>query len=76
MFPCPLKPGNQIIVGDYSGEVKIFNIHSGAEESVSIQCHDSYIVHIEPNKAGSLIITSSTWGRPLSSLWNNNFIIQ
>lgn len=76
-FTCArFMPGNQIIVGDYSGEVKIFNIHSGAEESVSIQCHDSYIVHIEPNKTGSLIITSSTWGRPLSSLWNNNFIIQ
>lgn len=66
-------PGDQsLIVGDYSGEVKIFNIQSGQEET-SVSCHDSYIIHIEPNRKGSLILTSSTWGQPLSSLWTNNF---
>lgn len=74
-FTCArFLPGNQsLIVGDYSGEVKIFNIQSGAEET-SVSCHDSYIVHIEPSKDGNLILTSSTWGRPLSSLWRNSFV--
>lgn len=74
-FTCArFLPGNQsLIVGDYSGEVKIFNIQTGAEET-SVSCHDSYIVHIEPNKDGSLLLTSSTWGRPLSSLWKNTFV--
>lgn len=74
-FTCArFMPGNQsLIVGDYSGEVKIFNIQSGTEET-SVSCHDSYIVNIETNKTGSLILTSSTWGRPLSSLWRNTFV--
>lgn len=48
--------------------MKIFNIHTGKEETM-FQAHDSYIVHIEPRRDSSVILTSSTWGRPLSALW-------
>lgn len=70
-FTCAkFMPGDQeIIVGDFAGEVRIFNIHTGKEESM-FQAHDSYIVHIEPKSDSSVILTSSTWGRPLSALWS------
>lgn len=57
-----------MIVGEYSGDVRLFNILTGNEES-SFNAHDSYVVHLEPNRDGSLLLTSSTWGRPLSALW-------
>lgn len=59
------------MVGEYSGEVRLFNLHSGNEESV-FQAHDNYIVHLEPNRNGTLLLTSSTWGRRISALWAVN----
>jgi HIV-1 Vpr-binding protein len=69
-FTCAkFLPGDQsIIVGDYSGDIRIFNLHSANEENV-FQTHDNYIVHLEPNRTGEFLLTSSTWGRPLSALW-------
>lgn len=69
-FTCAkFLPGDQsIIVGDYSGDIRIFNRHTGNEEFM-FQTHDNYIVHLEPNRTGELLLTSSTWGRPLSALW-------
>ncbi|XP_071052428.1 protein mahjong [Onthophagus taurus] len=74
-FTCAqFVPGGQsIVVGDYSGEVRLFNLHNGNEETM-FQAHDSYVVHLEPSRDGKLLLTSSTWGKPLSALWamNNN----
>ncbi|XP_018331272.1 DDB1- and CUL4-associated factor 1 isoform X2 [Agrilus planipennis] len=72
-FTCVrFTPGDQsVIVGEYSGEIRFFNLHTGNEES-SFQAHDSYVDHIEPNREGSLIVSSSRWGRPLSALWSPN----
>ncbi|EFA04458.2 Protein mahjong-like Protein [Tribolium castaneum] len=69
-FTCAkFLPGDKsIIVGDYSGDIRIFNLHTGNEEFM-FQTHDNYIVHLEPNRSGEFLLTSSTWGRPLSALW-------
>ncbi|RZC39992.1 protein mahjong [Asbolus verrucosus] len=69
-FTCAkFLPGDQsLVVGDYNGDIRLFNLHSGNEEFM-FQAHDNYIVHIEPNRTGEFLLTSSTWGRPLSALW-------
>ncbi|XP_060518172.1 protein mahjong-like isoform X1 [Cylas formicarius] len=69
-FTCAkFLPGNRsVIVGDYNGDVHVYNKHTGNEES-SFSAHDNYIVHIEPNRTGEFVLTSSTWGHPVSALW-------
>ncbi|XP_022098805.1 DDB1- and CUL4-associated factor 1-like isoform X2 [Acanthaster planci] len=56
-------------LGNYEGELKAYNIYSGAEEA-SYSCHDSPITHVEPSRDGKLILTSSTWSNPMSALWS------
>lgn len=70
-FTCArFMPKDQsIIVGDYTGEVRLFNMYTGNELGMFV-AHDSYIVHIEPSWDGELVLTSSTWGRPQSALWS------
>ena len=40
------------------GDVKLFNINSGAEEA-AYACHESAVYHLQPNKDCSLLLTSS-----------------
>ncbi|CAH2000052.1 unnamed protein product [Acanthoscelides obtectus] len=62
-------PGGQtIVVGDYNGEIHLFN-HSGNEVG-GFSAHENYIVHLDPNRTGDLMLTSSTWGKPISALWD------
>lgn len=63
-LPC----GRLIAIGTYQGEVRLYNLHTGAEE-IADQCHDSYVYNIQANRRGDLMLTSSTWRRPLSALW-------
>uniref|UniRef100_A0A1B6HVS0 DDB1- and CUL4-associated factor 1 n=1 Tax=Homalodisca liturata TaxID=320908 RepID=A0A1B6HVS0_9HEMI len=65
----------QLIVGTHQGEIKIFNLHSGSEEA-TFQCHESYISRLESNKDGTLLLSSSTWRRPLSALWSVNSLFE
>lgn len=65
-----LQPGDQsIVVGDYNGEIHLFNLHNGNEIHM-FSAHDSYIIHVEPNRTGEFLLSSSTWGKPVSALWN------
>lgn len=57
------------MLGTYSGDVKMFNIHTGVEEA-SYQCHDDCIYHIECNKVGDLMLTSTAYRTPASALWS------
>ncbi|KAL3982548.1 hypothetical protein ACH3XW_47600 [Acanthocheilonema viteae] len=57
-----------ILLGSYAGGLNWFNIHTGAEES-NTECHHSAITGIEQSKDGSLLLTSSAFVKPLSSLW-------
>ncbi|XP_044588564.1 protein mahjong isoform X2 [Cotesia glomerata] len=67
---CTFSADQQsLMVGTYSGDVKMFNIHTGIEEA-SYQCHESYLSHMECNKRGDLLLTSTAWRRPLSGLWS------
>lgn len=58
-----------VIIGSHQGEVKLFNLQSGSEVSAH-QCHDSYISQVQCSQTNSLLLTSSTWRRPLSACWN------
>lgn len=39
------------------------------QEEATYSCHESYISRLEANRDGSLLLTTSTWRRPLSALW-------
>lgn len=74
-FTCAkFLPGrNSIIAGDHNGDVRIYDKFTGNVEH-SFSPHDNYIVNLEPNRTGDMLLTSCTWGGPVSALWNlNNF---
>ena len=58
-----------VLAGTYLGDVKMFNLKTGTEES-SYNCHDSQVTHLEVNKDGTLLLTSSAWRSPYSKLWS------
>ncbi|XP_073974899.1 lisH and WD40 domain-containing protein mahjong [Rhodnius prolixus] len=60
-----------VVIGTHQGEVKLFNLHSGTEVA-SHHCHETYISHLQCARSSSLLLTSSTWGRNLSSCWQVN----
>ena len=67
---CALMPDNDyLLAGTYMGDVKMFDINTMQEVS-TYSCHDSQVNHIQPNKTGSLILTSSQWRTPYSCLWS------
>uniref|UniRef100_A0A3Q2Q8K8 DDB1- and CUL4-associated factor 1 n=1 Tax=Fundulus heteroclitus TaxID=8078 RepID=A0A3Q2Q8K8_FUNHE len=64
---------NFLMLGTFSGHVKVFNISSGEEEA-NYTCHGSAITHIEPSRDGNLVLTSGSWSVPLSALWSMNSV--
>ncbi|XP_063632309.1 protein mahjong [Cydia splendana] len=60
----------QLLAATSSGDIRIFNLFSGAEEN-TYQVHESYIYHMQASRDGLLLLASATttW-RPLSALWN------
>lgn len=69
-FTCAkfMPNDRSLIVGDYTGEIRLFNLHTGNEDHM-FQAHNNYIVNLEPNRTGELLLTSCTWGRPITALW-------
>uniref|UniRef100_A0A914X2Z4 LisH domain-containing protein n=1 Tax=Plectus sambesii TaxID=2011161 RepID=A0A914X2Z4_9BILA len=57
-----------ILLGTYAGDVRWYNVHSGVEES-SQQCHNSALTGIEQSQDGCMLLTSSAFVKPISSLW-------
>ncbi len=47
-----------ILCGTYMGDVKMFNVHTGALES-TYSCHDSQVTHIEMNREGKIQVQTS-----------------
>ncbi|KAG7188404.1 hypothetical protein KM043_008052 [Ampulex compressa] len=67
---CTFSPCQQyLMLGTYTGNVKMFNAHTGMEEA-TYQCHESYIYHMECNQRGNLLLTSTAWRSPMSVLWS------
>ena len=58
-----------VLAGTYLGDVKMFNLKTGTEES-SYNCHGSQVTNLEVNKDGTLLLTSSAWRLPYSKLWS------
>ncbi|XP_034255066.1 DDB1- and CUL4-associated factor 1 isoform X2 [Thrips palmi] len=70
---CAFLPnGQQLVVGTYQGEVKLYNLQSTVQEEITVQCHESYINNLQPHKSGKLLLSSCTWRPPLSALWSIN----
>ncbi|KAJ6646016.1 Protein mahjong, partial [Pseudolycoriella hygida] len=66
---CDFTPcTTSVIVGLHSGEVKVFNNESGDE--YSHPCHNSFVNNVTCSRDGTLLLTSSAWRQPLSSMWN------
>lgn len=67
---CDIAPcATSVVVGSFSGEVKVYNINESGEE-FSYNCHESVVQSIKCSRDGSLIATSCTWRTPLSALWS------
>ncbi|XP_025106362.1 DDB1- and CUL4-associated factor 1-like [Pomacea canaliculata] len=49
-----------LVLGTFSGDLKLINMSTG-EEASSLNCHNSSIIHLEPSQDGKLLLTSS-WG--------------
>lgn len=60
-----------LMLGTYTGDLKLYNVHT-AEEAETYSCHNSPLTRCEPSRDGSLLLTSSSWGTPLSGLWTMN----
>lgn len=56
------------MLGTYAGELKLFNVET-SEETEAYACHTSPLTQCQPSDDGRLVLTSSSWGRPLSALW-------
>ena len=49
-----MPPDNTfLLAGTYLGEVKMFNLKNGSEES-TYHCHDSQVINVQVNKKQSL----------------------
>ncbi|XP_078596446.1 DDB1- and CUL4-associated factor 1-like isoform X1 [Branchiostoma floridae x Branchiostoma japonicum] len=72
---CAFMPSSfyhkYVALGTYSGELKMYSLISGTEEGTYV-CHNCAITHCEPSRDGSLMLTSGSYGRPLSALWSMN----
>ncbi|XP_011314239.1 protein mahjong isoform X1 [Fopius arisanus] len=67
---CTFTPCQQyLMLGTYAGDVKMYNANTGNEEA-TYQCHESYIYHMECNRKGNLMLTSTAWRSPMSALWS------
>ncbi|XP_018348236.1 PREDICTED: protein mahjong [Trachymyrmex septentrionalis] len=67
---CTFSPCTQyLILGTQTGDIKMFNIHTGMEEA-TYQCHESYVYHMECNQRGNLLLTTTAWRSPMSILWD------
>ncbi|XP_059475343.1 protein mahjong [Neocloeon triangulifer] len=60
---------SMLYIGTYEGDVRPVNLVLGAEEEMLVQCHDSYISRIELSPCDKLMLTSCTWHRPLSCMF-------
>ncbi|OQR72482.1 protein VPRBP-like, partial [Tropilaelaps mercedesae] len=73
---CSFSACNEMLfVGTGSGELKVFNVHTGTDEA-TYTCHDTDLTHCQPSKNGRLILTSSFFREPLSVLWTFTDLFQ
>uniref|UniRef100_H3CH15 DDB1- and CUL4-associated factor 1 n=1 Tax=Tetraodon nigroviridis TaxID=99883 RepID=H3CH15_TETNG len=58
-----------LMLGTSLGRLGLFKLSSG-DKMADYSCHGSAITHLEPSRDGKLLLTSASWGVPLSALWN------
>ncbi|XP_059078551.1 DDB1- and CUL4-associated factor 1-like isoform X2 [Tigriopus californicus] len=67
---CAFMPDDSfLLAGTSTGDVKMFNMATGSEEG-SFACHQTILFHLQPNREGKLLLTSSAWRIPYSGLWS------
>lgn len=67
-FSPVTTPGQLMLLGSYTGEVKVYNVASGVEEWTQ-PCHSSAINHLQMSHDNSLLLTCSDFVRPMSAVW-------
>ncbi|KAI5735047.1 hypothetical protein M8J77_013441 [Diaphorina citri] len=68
-FTCCAFLNNTVLASSNHGKVYIYSCRT-AEELLNYSCHESYISNMEVDNKNNLLLTSSTWRRPLSALWS------
>ncbi|XP_028407951.1 DDB1- and CUL4-associated factor 1-like [Dendronephthya gigantea] len=64
-----LPNSQEILIGTQAGEIKVFNSKT-AECLRNHNCHRSHISSCIPSNDGQLLLTSSPFGTPQSTLWS------
>lgn len=59
---------NRIAIGTYNGEIKVFNLFTSQEE-LSFAAHESFVANLECSNNEKLLISSTSWRTPLTTLW-------
>uniref|UniRef100_A0A8D8ZHD1 Protein mahjong n=1 Tax=Cacopsylla melanoneura TaxID=428564 RepID=A0A8D8ZHD1_9HEMI len=68
-FSCCAFMGNTVLASSNQGKVYMYSTRT-AEELLAYSCHESYISNLDVDNRNNLLLTSSTWRRPLSALWS------
>lgn len=68
-FSCCAFMGNAVLASSNQGKVYMYSTRT-AEELLAYSCHESYISNLDVDNKNNLLLTSSTWRRPLSALWS------
>ncbi|KAH9512614.1 DDB1- and CUL4-associated factor 1, partial [Bulinus truncatus] len=69
-FDCA---ADNILIGSFSGDLRVMNIGSSGNDFYSIVCHSSPIIHISTSKVNPDLVFTSTWGASQNcALWGFN----
>ncbi|XP_078803974.1 DDB1- and CUL4-associated factor 1-like isoform X3 [Oryzias latipes] len=64
-----------LLLGTCSGHLVFYNVFSGEQEA-NYTCHATAITHLQPSRDGKLVLTSASWGSPLSALWSADGVFE
>ncbi|XP_024118657.1 DDB1- and CUL4-associated factor 1 isoform X1 [Oryzias melastigma] len=64
-----------LLLGNCSGHLVFYNVISGEQEA-KYTCHATPITHLQPSGDGKLVLTSASWGTPLSALWSSEGVFE
>ncbi|KAI8782336.1 DDB1- and CUL4-associated factor 1 [Biomphalaria glabrata] len=67
-FDCA---ADNILIGSFTGDLRVMNIASSGNDFYSTVCHSSPIIHISTSKVNPDLVFTSTWGASQNcALWN------
>lgn len=69
-FTCAAftRCSNKLLLGTYTGDVKVFNLLD-SEEEFNFSAYESSVTHMSLSKDGRVLLTSSNWTNTCSNVW-------